>query len=173
MANNAFEDGIKSGNYDSVILMCGGSASGKTEYINTQLLNRNVIIVDSTLSYIDSITIKLQKIKNKMKIVVIFIRPASLLSCFTIFLNRKRLFHYSHFVRTHSGARQVFLHILENFTDIECKYFISELSPFEDLLKGSKVGFLEVDLTRQEMIQAILNTQISQEEINKIIEPFI
>jgi hypothetical protein len=61
MANKAFEDGIKSGNYDSVIFMCGGSASGKTEYINTQLLNQNVIIVDSTLSSIESLQIKMRK----------------------------------------------------------------------------------------------------------------
>ncbi len=49
LADRQFDECLKSSNLDIVILMSGGPASGKTEFISSYLINQNIIIFDGVL----------------------------------------------------------------------------------------------------------------------------
>ncbi len=49
-ADKIFPQALKESNYTKVILLNGGTASGKSEFLATQLYRRKAIILDATLS---------------------------------------------------------------------------------------------------------------------------
>lgn len=49
IADQEFEKAVETTPYKEVILVCGGSASGKSEFLATQLTNRKSVIFDGTL----------------------------------------------------------------------------------------------------------------------------
>jgi hypothetical protein len=58
LADKAYHDTIKSSRYSRVVLLSGGSASGKTEYMSAYLQNQSVIILDGTLPTLEGFEIK-------------------------------------------------------------------------------------------------------------------
>ena len=64
MADAEFGKAVKNHKIDRVIFLGGGSASGKTEYLHTCLVDENAIIFDSTLSNPEGARIKIKKEKK-------------------------------------------------------------------------------------------------------------
>jgi|688.fasta_scaffold81513_2 hypothetical protein len=169
MADQAYRLAVKSKKYKNVIFLCGGSATGKTEFIKSYLneYDDETLIFDSTLSGLDGLKSKLSKVKNKYKVTVIFIQPDNLLISFLVFNNRERKFHHKHFVRTHSGSRAMFLYVLENYDMIDCRYFFST---FDD---EPKMIFKETKANRAAIINLIRKEQIPELVIEALISPYI
>lgn len=45
-----FAKALKERSYTDVVLLSGGTASGKTEFLSTHLIDKNCMILDATLS---------------------------------------------------------------------------------------------------------------------------
>lgn len=127
LANKILEDNLKRVSGIEIILMCGGSASGKTEFISEHLpKNFDGIIYDSTLSTIEGAKIKIKKVvKSKNIPVICFIFPHRFRDSFSAFRNRERKIPEYRFYETHSGSRKVALWFSESYPKIEILAFES------------------------------------------------
>jgi len=92
IANKLFDQELKKIKNQDVVLMCGGSASGKSEFIEKFFITEKFegMIFDSTLSTFEIAKIKIKEIKKSGNVPVIcFILPDDLKRCFSAF-NKKR-----------------------------------------------------------------------------------
>jgi len=124
MANAEYAKVVKSGEYNEVILLSGGAASGKTEFMSEYLINRQSIILDGALPSFEGAKIKTRlakKYHKKVKIVAVW--PADLRVAFAAFLQRDRKFPDEHFYRTHSQSRKALLEVATSDLDIEIKVY--------------------------------------------------
>ncbi len=167
IADKEFKNALRSqSSPTSVILMCGGSASGKSEYIETYLNKENSIIYDGTLSTIEGAKVKIRNCKRYHKNVkVIAVITNSLPKSFYAFINRIRKYSIEDFYRSHIGSRETLKYIFKNYNDIEI-VFIESYSDGEANLK-----FREIKL--KDLEAYVNNFQITQEEIEKQILKFI
>lgn len=169
MADREYELAIKDSNIKQVVILCGGSASGKSELIDAYLVNEyneNTIVLDSTLSSNSGAINKIcPALKKKLKIILYFVQPQSIRLSYQAFLFRERQFPVKHFIRTHSGARDTFLFVLRKYPEVDGVYIFSYLS-------GDKMQsqFQQVALSRSEIILAIKQEQLTTEEITNIIQ---
>lgn len=100
LADKNFEKALNENLFKEVILLCGGTASGKTEFLVTQLNRKRCVILDATLSTKEGAEIKLKKIlKANKKAVIYAVIPDDLKRAFIAFLNRDRRFSDTHFIK--------------------------------------------------------------------------
>ena len=135
LADRDFAIKLKDRSFKRVILLCGGSASGKTEFLETHLKNRkDCLILDATLSTKLGARIKLKKIlEAKKKPVIYAVIPDDLKRAFKAFLNRDRKFSDTHFYKTHLGSRETLLWIAENYQFLEINVIESSYTKFRKL----------------------------------------
>ncbi|MEI6690782.1 MAG: hypothetical protein WCL07_03475 [bacterium] len=148
-----------------VILMSGGSASGKTEFMLTQLVQRDAIIFDTTLSTGEGARIKIKNIrKSGRKLEVYAVIPDDLSRAFIAFLHRDRKFSDAHFYQTHSGSRSTLLNIAINHPDIPI--YIIESSYTED----KHMRFAQVTFDNHDQFIKYLETiQVSENAIIDLV----
>jgi hypothetical protein len=168
-ADKELEEALKSEESKRVILMNGGSASGKTEFVSEYLFDFDGIIFDGTLSSPEGARVKIKKILKANKDVLIYsVVPDNLLRAFIAFLNRDRKFNDFHFYKTHSGSRQTLLWIAEKYPEIEMKIFESSYTKNQNMMfseiefddKFQKFSYLEsMQMTEKEIIK-IVNEKI-------------
>jgi len=92
-ADKLFTRELKININKEVILLNGGTASGKTEFLATHLKSKNCIIFDATLSTELGAKNKIRQIVDKKKTPVIYgIIPDDIRRAFIAFLNRDRKF---------------------------------------------------------------------------------
>ncbi len=116
LADLEFAQQLKQSRLKKVILLNGGSASGKTEYLSSHLSKQKAIIFDGTLSTKLGAKIKLKKIfKVKKQTEVHAVIPRDLNRAYLAFLNRERHFADEAFLKTHSGARTTLLWLARNY----------------------------------------------------------
>lgn len=160
LADQQFEKALKNSPYKKVILLCGGSASGKTEFLATQLYRKRCIIFDATLSTEEGAKIKLKKIIKTRKIPTIYaVIPDDLKRAFIAFLNRDRKFSDAHFYKTHSGCRKTLLWIFLNYPMV--KIHIIESAYTKNQLQFSKVEFE----TRKQLSAYLTSLQLTESDI--------
>src|SRR3989338_9038422 len=69
LADTKFYEAIKTSKFETVVLLSGGPASGKTEYFSEYLKDGDLIVLDCILPTENGAKIKIAKIKkNKKKI---------------------------------------------------------------------------------------------------------
>lgn len=164
LADQNFEIALKNSPFKEVILLCGGTASGKTEFLATQLNRKLCIILDATLSTEEGAKIKLKKIIKARKIPIIYaVIPDDLKRAFIAFLNRDRKFSDAHFYKTHSGCRKTLLWITLHYPMV--KVNIIESSYTKDRLQFAKVEFD----TRKQFTDYITNLQLTESDIISLI----
>ena len=164
-ADQLFTDALKTNPCKEVILLCGGTASGKTEFLSTQLNSQDCIIIDATLSTELGASIKLKKIIQAKKNPVIYaVIPDDLNRDFIAFLNRDRKFSDIHFYRTHSGSRKALLWIAQNNPGVKINIIESSYTQ-KQLLQFDQIEFEN----RQQMIDYLSRLQISEDAIIKEI----
>lgn len=160
LADQHFEAALKNNPFKKVILLCGGTASGKTEFLATQLNRRRCIILDATLSTEEGAKIKLKKIIKAKKMPIIYaVIPDDLKRAFIAFLNRDRKFSDEHFYKTHSGCRKTLLWIALNYPMV--KVNIIESSYTKNQLQFAKV---EID-TRKQLTDHLASLQLTKTDI--------
>jgi len=140
-ADQQFYEAIKDDSYQSIILLCGGSASGKTEFLVTHLKNEKGVVLDTTLATVEGARIKITKVlKLKKQIKICSIIPDDLKRAFIAFLNRDRKFSDIHFYKTHSGSRNTLLWIANNFPQITMHIIESSYTNKQEL-KFAEIKF--------------------------------
>lgn len=153
IADREFERCLKDVGFGQVILMSGGAASGKTEFLATHLANRKkCLILDATLSTEQGANIKLKKIiKAKKGPIIYAVIPDELKRAFVAFLHRDRKFSDTHFYKTHSGSRRTLLWIANNYPHIEINVVESSY------LKGRKLQFSRIKFDSKRLLISYLN----------------
>lgn len=178
VANKKFDQELKKIKNKEVVLMCGGSASGKTEFIAkfcpTTEGEVDGLVFDSTLPNEKGAEIKIKNVKRSDNIPVIcFILPFSLTRCFRAFHKRDRKIPESRFFETHSGARRVALWIAKHYPEIEILIFYNHLSEEvsdKNFCDSDGFGFTRISFdNRDEMISFLEKEQCSEEEIKALI----
>lgn len=160
LADQQFEIELKNSPFKEVILLCGGTASGKTEFLATQLNRKRCIILDATLSTEEGAKIKLKKIIKAKKVPIIYaVIPDDLKRAFIAFLNRDRKFSDAHFYKTHSGCRKTLLWIALNYPMV--KVHIIESSYTNNQLQFAKVEFY----TRKQLTDYLTSLQLTESDI--------
>jgi len=160
LADRQFEVELKTSRFKEVILLCGGTASGKTEFLVTQLNRKRCIILDATLSTKEGAKIKLKKIIKAGKIPIIYaVIPDDLTRAFIAFLNRDRKFSDAHFYKTHSGCRKTLLWITLNYPMV--KVNIIESSYTKNQLQFAKVEFDN----RKQLVDYLTGSQLTESDI--------
>lgn len=165
-ADKIFTKALKENSYKDVILLSGGTASGKTEFLSTQLRKRNCIIMDATLSTELGARNKIRQIiKAKKTPIIYMVIPDDLRRAFIAFLNRDRKFSDSHFYKTHSGSRKTVLWIASNFPNVEIKIIESSYTSDQKLqfsqLKFDDRQILIKYLNEKQMTESAIITSIS------------
>lgn len=160
LADQLFEKALTTSPYKEVILLCGGTASGKTEFLATQLHHKRCIVLDATLSSEEGAKIKLKKILKAKKVPIIYaVIPDDLKRAFIAFLNRDRKFSDEHFYKTHSGCRKTLLWITLNFPRIK-------INIVESSYAKNQLQFAKIDFGTQKQISAYLTSlQLTESDI--------
>ncbi len=169
LADKRFDLALKFSPHQIVILMSGGPASGKTEFIASYLKNKDFLIFDGILPTNKGADIKIRNIKKSgRKIKVYAVWPQDFKEAYAAFLSRDRKFSDEHFYRKHSSARKTLFWIAKNYPDIEIKMYESVYS--ESLLARPKLSFVEVTFnTKDELLDYIENRKYNPDDIIKII----
>ncbi len=165
-ADSVFEKELKQSTLKEVILLCGGAASGKTEFLETHLSSWECIIFDATLSTEETAKNKISKTrKSKKKLIIYAVIPDDLKRAFLAFLNRDRKFPDTYFYKTHSGSRSTLLFIAKNHPEIELN--IIESSYTEDQkLQFARYSFKD----KQQLIDFITSFQLTEAGIISQLE---
>ena len=165
LADKAYASALKERPEKAVILMSGGAASGKSEYVSVYLDQKEAIVLDGTLPSLEGASIKIRNaFKAGKNVEVCCVMPSSLLVAFVAFLNRDRKFPVEHFYRTHSSSRKTLLEVAEEFVDVQIRIIISN----GDEISG--MTFTEKQFTnRQQMIEFVKNEQYTELEIRNHI----
>jgi len=166
LADKAYVKALKERPEQTVILMCGGSASGKSEYVSVYLEDKPVIILDGTLPSFEGAKIKIRNALKAGKTVEVHcVLPENLLIAFIAFLNRDRKFPVEHFYRTHSSARKTILEVAKRFPDVAIRLIVSHGA------EGAGMSFTEKQFESGDaLIEFLVTQQYTEEEIrNKVI----
>ncbi|MBP9670120.1 hypothetical protein KBD75_01835 [Candidatus Woesebacteria bacterium] len=141
--------------------MSGGTASGKTEFMLTQLVNKKAMIVDTTLPTPEGARIKINKaLQAKKKVEIYSVIPDNLSRSFIAFLHRDRVFSQEHFYRTHSQSRATLLWIAQNYPEIKIHLIESKYT------STKKMIFSEITFSkRSELLKYLESIQLSQDAI--------
>ena len=162
IADKEFGQKIKGLEIDEIVIMSGGAASGKTEFLLTHLANKKrCLIFDTTLSSEVGAKIKMSKILNlKKKPIVYAVIPDDLKRAFTAFLHRDRKFSDIHFYKTHSGSRKTLLWITKNFPKVEINIIESSFT------NDQKMHFTKIEFySKPKLIKYLQKLQLSEADI--------
>lgn len=164
-ADKLFERTLKTADSEEVILLSGGSASGKTEFYSEYLADEECIVFDSTLPSKEGAQIKIQKILAAGKRPVICaILPDDIRRAFVAFLGRERKFSARYFYKTHAGSRRTLLWIAKHYPDVEIRIYRS-VSSRRITLWFEQLQFQD----RNDLIEFLRDIQFSQKKIIDII----
>ncbi|MBI2595579.1 hypothetical protein HYW46_02485 [Candidatus Daviesbacteria bacterium] len=147
-ADKLFYEELKKHKFNNIIFLNGGAASGKTEFLSSQLSRKKSIVFDATLSTEEGARIKLNEVfKLKKKPIIYAIIPDDLKRAFIAFLSRDRKFKDSHFYKTHSGARKTLLWITLKYPQIainivESSYTENQTMQFAKIEFGNRTEFI-------------------------------
>ncbi|MCK5211758.1 hypothetical protein KAJ89_03580 [Candidatus Parcubacteria bacterium] len=164
-ADIEFKNALKVVKKKKVILMNGGSASGKTEFVSEYLNGYEGIIFDGTLPTPEGARVKIKKIARAHKEAVVYsVIPDDLLRAFVAFLNRDRKFQDIHFYKTHSGSRKTLLWIAEKYPDLKLKIFESSYNKIQNMIFSELI----FDNKEQELFY-LQGIQMTVEKIIKLV----
>ncbi len=165
-ANKLFTESLKKSEFHKVILLSGGAASGKSEFLSTHLIEKDYVIFDSTLDTQERARIKIKQIKKAHKTGIVYVViPDDLKRAFVAFLNRDRKFSDEHFYRTHSGSRKTILWAAAEYPDIEINIIESSYTA------GGKLQFLKIEFSsRKRLISYLTSKQLTEGDIINLIK---
>jgi len=164
-ADEEFKGALKGVKNKEVVLMNGGSASGKTEFVSEYLDDYEGIVFDGTLSTPEGARVKIKKIVKAHKTAIVYsVIPDDLLRAFIAFLNRDRKFQDTHFYKTHSGSRKTLLWIAEKYPEVKIKIFESSYNKKRSMIFSELI----FDNKKQEL-EYLKKIQMAEDEIIKLV----
>jgi cell division protein ZapA (FtsZ GTPase activity inhibitor) len=146
LADQDFITHLKTRKYKKVVLMAGGTASGKTEYATSYLKSKTTLVYDGTLKDYKGFNVKLDKIKRYSKnitdIKVVLIVPKNTLDAFSAFIERERKMDNKVFFETHVKSKDTVVKILRE-TKVKVEIYSSEYNE-----KTRKLSFLKIKMAK-------------------------
>ena len=128
-ANADFVKELKTHKYNKVILMAGGTSSGKTEFCRTYIKDKKALVYDGTLKKIDNLEVKLQKIERYAKeiknVKVILVIPKDISASYAAFLKRDRKMSNFVFFETQIKSKITVAEVLEKYPKIKIEIKVS------------------------------------------------
>lgn len=166
LADKAFEDALKTRSEKAVIVMSGGSASGKSEYVSAYLEKTHCIVYDGTSSSFKRASTKIEKaLQFKKEVDVHAVWPADFATAFEAFFSRDRQFSVQHFYRTHSDSRATLLRIAHEYPRIPIKIIVSD---YDQKRQDQKMEFrILTDKNRADLIEFLQESQYNEEDIKR------
>lgn len=164
LADKSYREALETSQYKEVILMSGGSASGKTEFISKYVFNQPAVVLDGTLPTFEGAKIKIRKAQKKDKSVrIIAIWPEDFKVAFSAFLQRDRQFPDKHFYETHSKSRKALLQIAESSLDVKIEIY-------EAVYENGRLLFYQYIFDSQShLIETLKDNQYTEKQIIKMI----
>lgn len=164
LADRQYAELLKTSEFKEVILMSGGGASGKTEFISEYLINKPAIILDGTLPSFTGAKIKIQLAKKyHKKVTIIAIWPQDLKIAFAAFLQRERKYPDEYFYKTHSVSRKTLLEVAQSDLDVE-------IIIYENSYDDQGLIFYEYIFdSRKHLVDELRDSQYTEEEILNIV----
>ena len=160
-ADRIFSKTLKENSSKQVILLNGGTAAGKTEFMSTQLGRKSCIIFDATMYTELGAENKLRQIIKAKKVPVIYaVIPDDLRRAFISFLNRDRKFSDTHFYKTHSGSRKTLLWLATSYPSVEINIIESSYTS-KQKLQFARIVFEN----KQKFIDYLTRLQMSESDI--------
>lgn len=164
LADKKYDECVKTCEYEQVILLSGGAASGKTEFMSEYLLDRPYIILDGTLPTLEGAKIKARKAqKYGKKVRIVAVWPADLRIAFAAFLQRNRKFPDEHFYRTHSQSRKTLLAIAKSNLEVEIELYENHYD------EQGLVFYQYIFDSRDRLIEHLAKNQYTEKEIIELI----
>lgn len=164
LADAQYDETIRTSEFNQVVLLSGGSASGKTEFMSEYLLDKPLIIVDGTLPTLEGAKIKIRKaLKRGKRVKIIAVWPADLKVAFAAFLQRDRKYPDEHFYRTHSQSRKTLLELAQTDLNIEIEVYENHFD--EEGLVFYQYTFDD----KAHLIEELKDNQYTEEEIIDLI----
>lgn len=167
LADRDFVECLKSKKYKSVVLMAGGTASGKTEFARSYLTKRDQLVYDGTLKDFEGFKIKLEKIKRYDKsienIKVILIIPSDTTEALGAFLKRDRIMKLDTFFDTQIRSKMTVAQILKQ-TKTRVEMYISHVGPDSNKLKYTR---MKLARRRNKVGDALISIAIALDEMRK------
>jgi len=155
LADVEFRKQLKNSIHKRVVLMAGGSASGKSEYAQTFLMHKDQLVYDGTLKNFHGFKVKNDKIKryskHSPKIKVVYILPVNWEESLEVFLSRERKMELKTFFGTH--AKSAFT-VSRIFSDTDCRVEIY-LSSFNK--KRDRITYQRMTLSRRSKTATVLD----------------
>ncbi len=146
LADKDFTQYLKSQKYRQVILMAGGTASGKTEFAVSYLTKKDQLVYDGTLKDFTGFEIKQQRAERygrpDQKIKVILIIPKDWIKAFEAFLKRERKMKPEVFFDTHIKSRLTVAKILRD-TKTKVEIYVSDVKDGTD-----KLDYIKFDVSK-------------------------
>lgn len=164
LADALYAKTVKESDLRDVVLLSGGAASGKTEFMSEYLADRPYIIVDGTLPSLKGARIKTEKAQKRgKKVIIVAVWPADLKVAFAAFLQRDRKFPDEHFYRTHAQSRKALLEIATSDLPVEIRLY-------ENQFGSDGLTFYEYTFdSRAQLIEKLEHGQYTEQEIIDII----
>src|SRR3989344_2368361 len=164
LADKLFAKTVKSSEYDTIVLLSGGSASGKTEFVSEYLADQQSIIFDGTLPSFDGAKIKADLARRYHKRVLIkAIWPRDIKIAFAAFLERERKYPDEFFYKTHSSSRKALLEIAQSSLNIPIEIY-------ENVFTGKTLDFKQILFEdNKKFIDFIESHQYTEEELLRLI----
>jgi len=171
LADAMYVEALKERPEKKVILMAGGTASGKSEYVAAYLETEDVIVFDGTLPTLQGATIKIKKAqKAGKKVEVHLVLPTYLTVAFIVFLNRERKLAEEHFFRTHAKSRKTVLEIAKTLPDIEIEIIESDVSFVNFFKRWGSMNFRRIKFdSKTQLIDFLRQNQYSETQIKETI----
>lgn len=164
LADKRFDECLKSTKIDRIILMSGGPASGKTEFVSEYLTDKDVVIFDGVLPTVGGAEIKINHIKKAGKKVSVYaIWPEDFKQAYLAFLNRDRKFSDEYFYSKHASSRKTLLWIAQNYPEIEIRLF-------KNAYLSGDLRFAEVKFdAKEDLVDFLAENQYNKEDIIKLV----
>ncbi len=150
-----------------VLVLAGGSASGKTEYLSQYVkIHAYGIFFDGTLPTFKGACIKIDHVLAcNRQLDIHFILPRDLRKAFLVFLGRERKFNQTHFYRTHSESRHTILEIFSYYPTVNVRIIESMFNTNSDTMDFIEKTFV----SRPEKFDYLRSIQYTQKEIIKLV----
>lgn len=164
IADKQFSEALKTNNSKEVVLLCGGAASGKSEFLSTHLNKGKGIVYDGTSSNQERLENKINLTLGKNKIPILYaILPDELVKAYVVFLDRVRKFPEKHFYRTHSSSRKTLLWLATTHTNIK-------IVIIENSYSNKKLKFVRIDFSsKKQQTEYIAKLQLSEAKMVKLV----
>jgi len=163
LADKRFYEALKSSDFSKVILLSGGPASGKTEYLSEFLIDKDYLIIDGILPSEEGARIKIERIKKTGRPLEIHaVWPEDFKQAFVAFVNRDRKFSDKFFYEKHASARKTLLWIVQRY-EVDVRII-------KNAYLGGDLSFTELKFgTRNDLLAYLRENQYTVEDIIRIV----